>query len=97
MTTPAHDVSKLTGRCQTTVPSGARRHLKLGKGDRIHYCTEPDDGVHIEPANTEEVGPTLGAFLDFVEADIMSAHPDVFARSTAPCMTASRRLSAKLM
>jgi antitoxin PrlF len=52
MTALAQDVSKLTDRYQTTVPSGVRKQLKLGKGD-----------------------PALGAFLDFMEADI-KAHPE---------------------
>ena len=76
MTALAHDVSKLTDRYQTTVPSGLRKQLKLGKGDKIRYCAEPSGRVYIEPLRTEEGDPALGAFLDFVEADI-KAHPGV--------------------
>lgn len=68
------DVSKLTDRNQTTVPSGVRKQLKLGKGDRIRYCIEPSGRVYIEPVRDEDVDPALGAFLDFVEADI-KVHP----------------------
>ena len=75
MTALAQDVSKLTDRYQTTVPSGVRKQLKLGKGDQIRYCTEPSGRIYIEPVSGEEGDPALGAFLDFVEADI-KAHPE---------------------
>ena len=75
MTAPAQDVSKLTDRYQTTVPSGVRKQLKLGKGDKIRYCTEPSGRVYIEPVRAEERDPALDAFLEFVEADIR-AHPE---------------------
>jgi len=75
MTALAQDVSKLTDRYQTTVPSGVRKQLKLGKGDQIRYCTEPSGRIYIEPVRGEEGDPALGAFLDFVEADI-KAHPE---------------------
>lgn len=69
MTAPAPEISKLTDRYQTTVPSGVRRRLNLGKGDRIRYCVAPDGRVFIEPVR-EEGDPALGAFLDLIEADI---------------------------
>lgn len=75
MTALAQDVSKLTDRYQTTVPSGVRKQLKLSKGDRIRYCTEASGRVYIEPVRAEEGDPALGAFLDFVEADV-KAHPE---------------------
>lgn len=75
MTALAQDVSKLTDRYQTTVPSGVRKQLKLGKGDQIRYCTEPSGRVYIELVRAEEGDPALGAFLDFMEADI-KAHPE---------------------
>ncbi len=71
----AEDVSKLTDRYQTTVPSSVRKQLRLGKGDRIRYCMEPGGRVYIEAVGSEESDPALGAFLDFVEADIR-AHPE---------------------
>lgn len=75
MTALAQDISKLTDRYQTTVPSGVRKQLKLSKGDQIRYFTEPGGRVYIEPVRAEEGDPALGAFLDFVEADI-KAHPE---------------------
>ncbi|MFQ6552729.1 type II toxin-antitoxin system PrlF family antitoxin [Aestuariibius insulae] len=75
MATLAEDVSKLTDRYQTTVPSGVRKQLKLGKGDRIRYRTEPGGRVYIEAVRADESDPAVGAFLDFLEADI-TAHPE---------------------
>ena len=75
MTALAQDISKLTDRYQTTVPSGVRKQLNLSKGDQIRYFTEPSGRVYIEPVRAEEGDPALGAFLDFVEADI-KAHPE---------------------
>lgn len=75
MTRLAQDVSKLTDRYQTTVPSSVRKQLNLGKGDQIRYSTEPNGRVYIEPVRAEESDPALGAFLDFLESDI-KAHPE---------------------
>lgn len=71
----AQEFSKLTDRYQTTVPSGVRKQLKLGKGDRIRYCTGSDGRVYIEPVRASDDDPALGAFLDLLEADV-KAHPD---------------------
>lgn len=70
----SHDVSKLTDRYQTTVPSSVRKQLRLGKGDQIRYCTEPNGRVYIEAVH-EGADPALGAFLDLLEADVR-AHPE---------------------
>ncbi|MBS1166250.1 MAG: regulator [Proteobacteria bacterium] len=67
--------SKLTERYQTTVPSGVRKQLRIGKGDRIRYRVEASGRVYIEAVRDEEGDPALGAFLDFIEADI-KAHPE---------------------
>lgn len=67
--------SKLTERYQTTVPSGVRKQLRIGKGDRIRYRADANGRVYIEAVREEDIDPALGAFLDFIEADI-KAHPD---------------------
>jgi antitoxin PrlF len=71
----AQDVSKLTDRFQTTVPSSVRKRLKLNKGDQIRYSIDTDGRVYIEPVRSEGGDPAIAAFLDFVEADI-KAHPE---------------------
>jgi len=78
MTVLAQEVSKLTDRYQTTVPSGVRKQLQLGKGDRIRYCTEPSGRVYIEPVRAADGDPAIGAFLDFVETEIRE-HPERIA------------------
>lgn len=75
MTALTRDISKLTDRYQTTVPSSVRKQLNLSKGDQIRYCTEANGRVYIEPVRADEEDPALGAFLDFIEADI-KAHPE---------------------
>ena len=75
MTALTEELSKLTDRYQTTVPSGVRKQLKLGKGDQIRYCTEPSGRIYIEPVRNTEDDPGLSAFLDFIDADI-KAHPE---------------------
>lgn len=74
MTVLAQDISKLTDRYQTTVPSSIRKQLNLNKGDRIRYCTATDGRVYIEPVRAGEDDPAIGAFLDFLEADVAN-HP----------------------
>ena len=75
MTAFAEDVSTLTDRYQTTIPSGVRKQLKLGKGDRIGYFTEPNGRVYIAPLRDMDGDPAIGAFLDFLQAD-MTKHPE---------------------
>ena len=70
MTTMAQEISKLTDRYQTTVPSGVRKQLKLGKGDRIRYCMDAGGRVYIEAVRGDVNDPALGAFLDLIERDI---------------------------
>jgi antitoxin PrlF len=75
MDTLVKDVSTLTDRYQTTVPSGVRKRLNLGKGDKIVYRTELSGRVYIEAGRTDEEDPALVAFLDLIEADVI-AHPN---------------------
>lgn len=65
------EISKLTDRYQTTVPSGVRKRLRLGKGDQIRYRTDATGRVYIE-AVSDEPDPAIGAFLDLLERDMMS-------------------------
>jgi len=69
------EVSKLTDRYQTTVPTGVRKQLKLRKGDQICYHIEDTGRVYLEAAGQAEGDPALGKFLEFLETDI-SAHPE---------------------
>ncbi|WP_188913072.1 type II toxin-antitoxin system PrlF family antitoxin [Aureimonas endophytica] len=75
MPTFVQEESKLTDRYQTTIPSGVRKQLRLGKGDRIRYRIDAEGRVYIEGAREEAEDPALGAFLDFLESDIRR-HPE---------------------
>jgi antitoxin PrlF len=68
------EVSRLTDRYQTTVPSGVRKQLRLRKGDQIRYRTDTTGRVYIE-AVSDEADPALGAFLDLLERDLI-VHPE---------------------
>jgi len=70
MTTVARDVSKISNRYRTTIPSGVRKQLNLKKGDRIRCCNESNGRIHIELFPAEGGDSATGAFLDLVEADI---------------------------
>ena len=69
------EFSKLTDRYQTTVPSGVRKHLRLGKGDQILYRAEASGRVYIEAAGASDDDPALAAFLNLLESDLR-AHPE---------------------
>lgn len=75
MTALTQQISKLTERYQTTVPSAVRKRLKLNKGDQIRFGIAADGRVYIEPVRDEGGDPTITALLDSIEADIM-AHPE---------------------
>ena len=75
MTALIREVSTLTARFQTTVPSGVRKRLNLQKGDRICFTLDENGRVYVEPAPKNDADPALGAFLDLIEADLQS-HPE---------------------
>jgi antitoxin PrlF len=74
MAARTEEISKLTDRYQTTVPSGVRKQLRLRKGDQIRYRTDRSGRVYIE-AVSDDPDPALGPFLDLLERDLI-AHPE---------------------
>lgn len=76
MPTVLETESTLTDRYQTTVPEAVRRTLKLGKRDKLHYTIRANGEVVLTRATSAEGDdPALGAFLDFLAADI-TRHPE---------------------
>lgn len=76
MPTVLETESTLTDRYQTTVPEAVRRTLKLGKRDKLHYTIRTNGEVVLTRATgAEDDDPALGAFLDFLAADI-TRHPE---------------------
>lgn len=68
------DVSKLTDRYQTTVPSAVRKQLNLRKGDHLRYTIDASGRVWLEAAGPDAGDPALAGFLSLLERDI-AANP----------------------
>ena len=68
------EVATVTSKGQTTLPKVVRQTLGVEAGDQICYAVEQDGRVVVTRA-TEDVDPAVGAFLDFLEKD-MIAHPE---------------------
>jgi antitoxin PrlF len=66
--------SVITAKSQTTLPSGVRKALGVGPGDRLAYIVEGDRAV-IMKSGAEGQDPVVDAFLGFLERD-MVAHPE---------------------
>jgi antitoxin PrlF len=82
--------STVTAKSQTTLPSGVRKALGIGPGDKLAYVIEGEQAV-IRRAE-DEADPVLGAFLDFVERQI-NEHPERLQPVTAELRDRMRRLS----
>lgn len=66
--------SVITAKSQTTLPSGVRKALGVGPGDRLAYVVEGDRAI-IMKAGSEAEDPVVNAFLGFLERD-MTVHPE---------------------
>jgi antitoxin PrlF len=71
---PLSDLSKLTDRYQTTVPSAVRKQLNLRKGDHLRYNIDASGRVWLEAAGQDASDPALAGFLSLLERDI-ATHP----------------------
>jgi len=70
------EVATVTSKGQTTLPKAVRQTLGVEAGDRICYEVEQDGRVVVSRAERveENADPVVGAFLDFIERNMM-AHP----------------------
>jgi antitoxin PrlF len=85
--------STVTARAQTTLPNGVRKALGIGPGDKLVYQIEGDHAViHRVAADDPDGDPVIGAFLDFLERE-MIAHPDRLQPITTELMERMRRVS----
>jgi antitoxin PrlF len=64
--------SIITAKSQTTLPSGVRKALDVGPGDRLAYIVEGERAV-IMKANADGEDPVIGAFLEFLARDMIGA------------------------
>ena len=85
--------SVITAKSQTTLPSGVRKALGVGPGDRLAYIVEGDRAV-IMKAETSDAhdDPVADAFLAFLERD-MAAHPERLAALTTELIERARKLT----
>jgi antitoxin PrlF len=65
--------SRLTSKGQTTIPVAVRKALGVREGDDIVFVVEGD---HVRLTRAEPEDPVIGAWLDFLERD-MVARPHV--------------------
>lgn len=74
------EVATVTTKGQTTLPKAVRQTLGVEAGDRICYEIEQDGRVVVTRAEhvEEDADPVVGAFLDFLERDMM-AHPETIS------------------
>ena len=62
--------STLTARLQTTVPSGVRKALGVGPGDRVEYIIHGEQAVIRKAAASDVADPAIGAFLTLLARDL---------------------------
>jgi antitoxin PrlF len=84
--------STVTAKSQTTLPSGVRKALGVGPGDKLAYVIEGEQAVIRRAEEEDEADPVLGAFLDFVERQI-NEHPERLRPITTELRDRMRRLS----
>jgi antitoxin PrlF len=82
--------SVITTKSQTTLPSGVRKALGVGPGDRLAYVVEGDRAI-IMKAGSDSEDPVVNAFLDFLERD-MTTHPDRLGGLTSELVERLRTL-----
>lgn len=68
------ETATVTSKGQTTLPKAVRQTLGVEAGDTICYEVEQDGRVIVTRAK-KDADPAVGAFLDFLERDLI-AHPE---------------------
>jgi antitoxin PrlF len=88
MATIVQERSRITAKGQTTVPKAVRQALGVSYGGEIAFVVD-EHGVSVRRVETEEVDPVIGAFLSFLEQDMLRnphnvvAFPPSLAKRTA--------------
>ncbi len=67
--------SVITAKSQTTLPSGVRKALGVGPGDRLAYVVEGNRAVIMKADADDAPDPVIDAFLALLERD-MIARPE---------------------
>lgn len=95
MATIVEEHSRITAKGQTTVPKAVRQALGVSYGSEIAFVVD-EQGVSVRRVETDEVDPVIGAFLSFLEQDMLR-HPQnvaAFPASLAERMEALSRHAA---
>jgi antitoxin PrlF len=85
--------SKLTDRCQTTLPSGVRAVLGLEPGARIGYVIEGTEVKLVNASAQDHEDPVLDGFLSFLATDMVE-NPDRLAPFPEALLTRAQELTA---
>lgn len=78
MTTIVQERSRITAKGQTTVPKAVRQALGVSYGGEIAFVVN-EHGVSVRRVETEEADPVIGAFLGFLEQDMLRNPQNVIA------------------
>jgi antitoxin PrlF len=73
MATIVQERSRITAKGQTTVPKAVRQALGVSYGGEIAFVVD-EQGVSVRRVETDEADPVIGAFLGFLEQDMLR-HP----------------------
>lgn len=89
MATIVQERSRITAKGQTTVPKAVRHALGVSYGGEIAFVVN-EHGVSVRRVETDEADPVIGAFLSFLEQDMLRQPANVvaFPVSLAERMTA---------
>lgn len=68
---PIESKVKLTSKNQTTIPSAVRKALALGPRDEMTFVIQ-GDRVEVHKSASEPQDAVVGAFLNFLEKDLIS-------------------------
>lgn len=74
MATIVQERSRITAKGQTTVPKAVRQALGVSYGGEIAFVVD-EQGVSVRRVETDEADPVIGAFLGFLEQDMLR-HPE---------------------
>ena len=89
MATIVQEHSRITAKGQTTVPKAVRQALGVSYGGEIAFVVD-EHGVSVRRVEVEEADPVIGAFLGFLEQDMLRNPQNVvtFLSGLADRMTA---------
>ncbi|MBJ6123462.1 type II toxin-antitoxin system PrlF family antitoxin [Sphingomonas sp. BT553] len=78
MATIVQEHSRITAKGQTTIPKAVRKALGVSYGGEIAFVVD-EHGVSVRRVEVEEADPVIGAFLEFLEQDMLRNPQNVVA------------------